>query len=82
MQCCFAESFTSDHIAAGTIMVCCSVWVFLGPDSWMACRGVCEARALRFGRRLLLEPFDTVQHVVQEAEKQRHDGKKPCHDLS
>lgn len=48
----------------------------------MACRGVCEARALRFGRRLLLEPFDTVQHVVQEAEKQRHDGKKPCHDLS
>ena len=42
---------------------------------------MCEARALRFGRRLLLEPFDNVQRVVQEAEKQRHDGKKPLYDL-
>lgn len=43
---------------------------------------MCEARALRFGRRLLLVSFDDVQAVVQAAEKQRHDGKKPCHDLS
>lgn len=47
----------------------------------VACRGVCEARALRFGRRLLLEPFDNVQHVVLEAEKQRHDGRRPLYDL-
>ncbi|KAL3137231.1 hypothetical protein ABBQ32_006781 [Trebouxia sp. C0010 RCD-2024] len=47
-----------------------------------AVRGVCEARALRFGRRLLLQWFDDVQAVVQAAEKERHVGKKPCHNLS
>ena len=47
----------------------------------LTCRAVCEARALRFGRRLLLESFTDAQKVVQEAEKQRHDGKKPCFDL-
>ena len=56
-------------------------WMRLGLD-WVICRGVCEARALQFGRRMLLEPIESVQCVVQEADKQRHDGKKPCHDLS
>ncbi|KAL0035512.1 hypothetical protein WJX77_010043 [Trebouxia sp. C0004] len=45
-------------------------------------RAVVEERALRFGRRLLLEQFDTINDVVQQAEKQRHDGKKPFFDLS
>ena len=41
-----------------------------------------EERALRLGRRLLLEQFDTINDVVQQAEKQRHDGKKPCFEFS
>ncbi len=41
-----------------------------------------EERALRFGRRLLLEQFDTISDVVRQAEKQRHDGKKPLFDFS
>lgn len=60
------------------------IWILFRQDRTgqrVACRGVCEARALRFGRRLLLEPFDNVQHVVQEADKERHDGKKPFYDL-
>lgn len=45
-------------------------------------RAVVEERALRFGRRLLLEQFDTISDVVQQAEKQRHDGKKPFFEFS
>lgn len=45
-------------------------------------RAVCEARALCFGRRLLAEQFDNVHDVMQGAEKQRQDGKKPCFELS
>lgn len=41
-----------------------------------------EERALRFGRRLLLEHFESVSDVVQQAEEQRHDGKKPFFELS
>ena len=41
-----------------------------------------EERALRFGRRLLLEHFDSVGDVVRQAEKQRHDGRKPFFGLS
>lgn len=43
---------------------------------------MCEARALCFGRRLLAEQFGNVQDVMQGAEKQRQDGKKPCFELS
>ncbi len=45
-------------------------------------RAVVEERALRFGRRLLLEQFDTITDVVRQAEKQRHDGKKPFFEFS
>ncbi|DBB14334.1 TPA: hypothetical protein ACH3X3_004644 [Trebouxia sp. C0006] len=45
-------------------------------------RAVVEERALRFGRRLLLEQFDTISDVVRQAEKQRHDGKKPLFEFS
>ena len=42
------------------------------------CRVVCETRALKFGRRLLVDKFADIQQVVQEAEQQRQDQQLPC----
>ncbi len=43
-------------------------------------RAVCERRALRFGRRLLVEgaaSFASVDALAEQAEAARDDGKQP-----
>ena len=45
------------------------------------CRAICEARALKFGRRMLLERFTDIKNVVREAEIQRQDKQSPYFEL-
>lgn len=47
-------------------------------------RAVCERRALRFGRRLLVEGaagFVSVDALTEQAEAARHDGRQPLFPL-
>jgi hypothetical protein len=46
-------------------------------------RAVCERRALRFGRRLLVEGGEVagVQQLTDLAEAARQDGQQPCFPL-
>jgi len=40
-------------------------------------RAVCERRALRLARKLLLQPFSSIEAVVDAADKERQDGATP-----
>ena len=46
-------------------------------------RAVCEARALRFGRRLLVGAAEiaTAEQLTERAEAARHDGRQPFFPL-
>lgn len=46
-------------------------------------RAVCERRALKFGRRLLVDAatFDSIQEVIDSADAQRQDGQTPLHKM-
>lgn len=43
-------------------------------------RAVCERRALRFGRRMLVEAagIGSVEQLTELAESARQDGHQPC----